>query len=484
MTATLDRPATPRQSTARSGARAGGVLATVATVGTVGVLLGLHRAERPYADGDVLWGVRSGLDILRTGTLPHTDAYSWTAHGTAWTPNSWGWNVVLALAYRTGGTVAIALLGTVLIGLVGVLVGVAARRRGAPTAWSVVVLQLVGSLLGVFLYARPQVVDYVAIAALPLLVTGALDAQGRRWPAWLAALGGVQAVWMNLHTAALLGPCAVLALVAGRAWTAPRTTRRRIVGRGAALTAATGLACLATPYGVTPVLHAKQVRDASAGLIAEWAPAGIGSVEQLLALVTILLGLLAAWLAWRAGRRDTVLLLVLLGAGTALALRFAPMLAIAALPELAAGAGRLPVHPTRARLLAVATPAFLAALCIAGAGSFGDPGAQNTSPTLVARLPHDCRLVNDITVGGAVILHRPDVLVSIDSRNDMYGRAAELRALAVERDPRVGPAFVARHHVTCVLDLSAAPLVRALRTMPGWRVAGTDATRTLLVRTP
>jgi hypothetical protein len=81
-----------------------------------------------------------------------------------------------------------------------------------------------------------------------------------------------------------------------------------------------------------------------------------------------------------------------------------------------------------------------------------------------------------------VILHRPDVAVSIDSRNDMYGRTAELRSLAVLSEPALGLRYVGSHDITCVLVQSQAPLVAALERSGQWRLVGTDEVRCLLIR--
>ena len=453
--------------------------APIVLLAVTGTLLGVRRAEAPYADTDVLWGARSGSDILSGAGLPHTDAYSWTAHGAPWIPNSWAWNVVLGTAYRMAGYAGIALVGIVTLTAIGALLGVAVRRVGASPPWGSLTTQISLGAFALFLYPRAQLVDYAAVVGLPLLITIVLD--GERRASRHAAIGIVagQIVWMNLHSTAVLGPLIVLAVGAGRMLA--RRSRQAAV-RTAVLMAATAMACLATPYGFAPIGHLQQVRAASVGLISEWRPAGLGSPEQILALVSLALAVMAAADCYRRRAYDTLALLVLFGAITAVALRFAPMLVLTAVPPLAAAAGRIPARRSFVNRICALALVVLAAASVFGAAYFADPGAQNTSPTLVEALPRGCRLVNDMTVGGAVILERPDVQVSIDSRNDMYGRQRELTALRVLEDASFGSRYVDAHDVGCVLAPSSAPLVRALTVSRAWRTVGHDATRTLLVR--
>jgi hypothetical protein len=60
---------------------------------------------------------------------------------------------------------------------------------------------------------------------------------------------------------------------------------------------------------------------------------------------------------------------------------------------------------------------------------------------VVADIPPHCRLFNTDTLGGFVILERPDVPVSLDTRNDLYSRQrvfAEEQVLSGEDDVTSG----------------------------------------------
>lgn len=443
-------------------------------------LVALRRAESPYSDGDPLWGARAGLDLLSSGHLPHHDTYSWTAYGQAWVPNSWGWNVVLAVVYRLAGTTGFAILAVVAAMVCAELVRRLARRAGTDPAWTTLTCLAVLALYSTWLYARAQLVDLVAVLGLQLLLPRLFSGDGRTWRRALAIGIGAQVLWMNLHTTAVLAPVAVAG--AGVALTVLSRGQRRVLAvRTLANSTALGLACLATPYGVEPIENVNRVRTASVGLIQEWAPAGFTSWLGIVAVVGACLCAVAAVLAIRGGRYAVAGLVVVIGAAAVSTVRFAPLAALSAIPELAAVLSRVRV---RARLVSalggVAAVLLTGAVLLSAGNGFGRPGTTVASTPLVRAIPDGCRLLNDYRVGGAVMLYRPDVKVSIDGRNDMYGRAREIEALRIQYSASFAARFIAQHSVTCVLVPTSYAIVARLQTR-GWRVAGRDSTRTLLV---
>jgi hypothetical protein len=294
----------------------------------------------------------------------------------------------------------------------------------------------------------------------------------------------LQIVWINLHSTGFLGPVLVAVggvglLVRGR--TEPDLRQRAL--RVAVLGAATGLCCLATPYGTGLVDNVFQVRSASVGLIAEWEHVGFSDSNQILGLVAIAVGALCAYFAWRGRRYDTVAYLLLFGLATASAVRFTPMLFLLAIPEFALLLGKVRVRTSFLLKVVAAGCLVLAVFAAVRLNRFGEIDEEVGSPHLVAEVPQGCRLVNDYTIGGALMLARPDVQVSVDGRNDMYGRSL---LLSVEGMLSNDPGTLVRmnaNHVGCVLTDTHDKLVSVLERSPNWRVVASDKHRTLLVRT-
>lgn len=443
------------------------------------LLQALFRAEVPLGQ-DVLWGARWGIQVLDAGQLPRTDTYSWTAHGKAFIPNSWAWNVILGVDYRLLGVVGFWVLGGLLSLALALTTARMAARIGAPPLATIAIYAPVG-MLGLEAVPRAQTVSNIAILLiLPLLAT-ILFAERRRMIRSFILLCALQIVWMNLHSAALIGPILVLVGGSGLLLSRPTARSRAALARLVAAAAAAALCCLLTPYGFVPITHAAEVRSASTGLVTEWAPAGFGSVAQALALLAVVGGAGLAWRVGRQGRGGAAACIAMLALCTASAVRFLPMLAVFAAPEIAVFVGGLRV---RTRFLRFAVGLMLALLCLLAVLNLRDLRSLSpmVSPRLIERLPSGCRLLNDDLAGDAVVLLRPDVPVSLDGRNDMYGRQI---IVGIENmfENRPGTAeLLNKDRVTCVLGPSSMPLLRTLRRQPQWTVVGSDRIRTLVVR--
>ncbi len=129
-------------------------------------------------------------------------------------------------------------------------------------------------------------------------------------------------------------------------------------------------------------------------------------------------------------RRDAVLVgaLFVTGAAAIVATSMLPVPLLVALPGLASWASGpvvLSYIESRRALLVTGSAVGLAALTVTAGLALthvGQPDPAKYSISLVGAIPEQCRLFNSSPVGGFVILERPDVLVSIDSREeDVYG---------------------------------------------------------------
>ena len=99
----------------------------------------------------------------------------------------------------------------------------------------------------------------------------------------------------------------------------------------------------------------------------------------------------------------------------------------------------------------------------------------------VAALPSGCRLLNDYGFGNWVMFDRPDVPVSDDGRNDLYGTDTTRDRLITDPAAATGlPAWAAANGVTCVLVRPSSPAVGVL-TGSGWVVAARDGNAVALV---
>ena len=429
------------------------------------------------AEPDTFWQIRTGLLTISHRAIPTVDPFSWTVHGKPWTLNSWGFNVLIAGAYRLAGLPGVAWACAGLAMVAGGLVLFLARHLGASPFVAGVLLLLASPLLLLWLSARPQLADYAAVLLLAILMPRIAAGRNRIWP--VMAVGIVSVVWVNLHAGELIGvvmicACAVLLL----AWRDMR---------GSGWCWAAGAVALAgsfvSPYGFGILRQAAQVQSASSGVVMEWQHLDPRNPVQW-AMLTI--GLVALILAAR--QRDPVFVgeLGIAAAGSVMAVRLLPILVLLALPVLAASASRpsllsyIHSHGIVLYSGAAAGMAAVAVLALPSLGHAGRPSPAIYPIKVVSDIPPHCRLFNTYELGSFVILERPDVHVSLDSRNDLYGRQ---RVLAAERmlDGQ-GDVASGLAGAGCVLVPPATGLARWLHAKRGWKLTGWDPAAALYVR--
>jgi hypothetical protein len=290
---------------------------------------------------------------------------------------------------------------------------------GASPFIAAALLLLSSPFLVGWLSARPQLVDYAAVLLLVLLLRRLIA--GRDPLRCVLAVGILSFAWVNLHAGALLGVAIVAAV--GVLTFLNRVTRARAWW----LVAATGVALtgsLLNTRGFELLAQTARVRGASAGIVIEWQhldPANLGQMAMWA------LGLAALVLAVR--RRDVVLVgaLATVAVASVGAIRFLPMTVLLALPVLAASTSVPPVLRyvrTRGHVLYPGAAAVVTALAVMAVPSLTHVGRPDPSiypREVVDRIPPRCRVFNSYLLGGFVMLERPDVSVSIDSRTELYG---------------------------------------------------------------
>ncbi len=431
-------------------------------------------APQVLNDGDTYWHIAAGAWILQHG-VPSADPFSGSVAGAPWVPVEWLSEVLMALAYRSGGWNGIVMLyGSATALTFGLLAHDLQERAAALPA--AILLVLAASCVSGSLLARPHM---LALLALEVWTAGLLAAR-RAGRAPAPALLAVMALWANLHGSFAFG----LALVVPFGIESVMEQRRAARGWGLFLAAAV-LASLLTPYGWRGLaLPLQLMRLQQLGGIGEWQPTSFATLQGIELGLLVVVGV--AW--WRGLRLGGVRLAVLLGL-LHLALQHArhQMLAgvVGALilgePFGAAFgfAGRTATRAAAAR----AAPAWVgagAALLLLTALRLAEPVRRHddaTSPiTALSQVPPDLAgkpVFNAYGFGGYLIFK--GIRPFIDSRADLYGDVGLSRYGAVlAMDGDAFERFADANAIAWTILPPESPLVRVLDRLPGWRRVTAD----------
>jgi hypothetical protein len=196
-----------------------------------------------------LWGhIRFGQAILTLRRLPRHDHYAYSAPGLVWRNHEWLSDVVLATVYDAFGIPGLKGLKFLCTGSTLVLLSAALSETGAALTIQFAVLAVTAIALVPQVQFRPQLFDYVFLAALIALLSHE-SYRRRRAPLWFAV--PMLALWANLHGGFFIG-LAVLGL-----YTLVTTMQNLACGKGFRPTLRLGLisamaavATLCNPWGI------------------------------------------------------------------------------------------------------------------------------------------------------------------------------------------------------------------------------------------
>jgi len=198
-----------------------------------------------------LWGnVRFGLDILRDGSIPHTDAYSFTSDR-VWVNHEWLAEVFIGHAFRIGGTLGLILLKVAAVGSILLLLGLTLRRERiySPIVRDAAVAVTIFLTFDQTRYVRPQLLSLVAFTIVLTCLTCAR--RGRQY--WLLLLPPVFAIWANLHGGFVYGWILIATYLVGSGaellWGEKSGWTPRVRRYGAMLSAAVA-GTLVNPHGL------------------------------------------------------------------------------------------------------------------------------------------------------------------------------------------------------------------------------------------
>ncbi len=432
----------------------------------------------PPGDPDTYWHLASGRWMVDHGALLRTDVFSSTVSGQPYSVGEWLGEIILYLAYLSGGWTGLVILRGLLVAVAAFFLTRVALRGGAPVIVAVPVSCAALLLSEIVWTDRPHL---FTLALFPLLLDLLLTARAGR----LGVLLGVPPlllVWTNLHGGyalglALVGIFTLDALLTRRNWAA------------FAITASTAFAASLVDPGSLGLGAAAAHATAPPRFIVEESPPDVTRPAGFV-FAAFIIGTLALALRGGGTLLDLMLLAPLLWLGMS-AQRQMPYFAFAAVPYIAAALPR--AWPPLETWLARRRPYPRAAVVGFGAGVVAMavvalafvPNAPNERAYPTAALDSvrstSGVLLNEYDWGGYLIWRAPERPVFVDGRlfpflPDVFADWRE----AVELGPRWKD-VLDRYKVAQVLLRPDRALVSALREQ-GWRVVTEDALAVLLER--
>jgi len=169
-------------------------------------LLAGSLSNRPLADADIGWHIRTGDQILATHSLPRTDPFSSTMQGQPWFAWEWLYDIPLGILHQACGLNGVVWLCALLVAAIFALLLSQLLKRGTGLLLAVVLMLLAEAASTIHLYARPHIVSWL----FSLLWWVALDRWERcdhgslpRWIPWFFPASML--LWVNLHGGWLFG---------------------------------------------------------------------------------------------------------------------------------------------------------------------------------------------------------------------------------------------------------------------------------------
>jgi hypothetical protein len=419
--------------------------------------------QKLFRDSDAGWHIRNGEAILATGSLPHTDPYSFTRAGQPWFAWEWLSDAATGLLHRWGGLNAVALF-------------YAAAIAAGVWLW----FRLHWALGGNFL---------VACAMAPLL----LSTCNIHWLARPHVLGWLFLLWAMFPRANLVETGVMTAL-----WANIHPSFFFAVLRGANLgwakflrtAAIVALVPLLNPYGPALYVHVwRYLTDTELlSRIGEFQSfdfhaAGAGQI-----IATVIVGMIGGTLAFTQKRYQHFAIAVIISAMALRSARALPFCALLLLPianaAIAPYCTRFHEYAANLRALdARCSGLWLAPVMLCAAWFLMPPAGFPPDQFPVAAYPHipdGARLFAPDKYGGYLIYRSGGAMkVFFDGRSDLYG-AEFLKQYARMTQVRPGWQEIWNsYHFTHALAPNDYPLVPALEQL-GWRVIYRDGTATLL----
>jgi len=172
-------------------------------------LLAGPLSNRPLADPDIGWHIRTGEQILATHSLPRTDPFSSTMQSQPWFAWEWLYDILLGILHQACGLNGVVWLCALLAAAIFALLLSQLLQRGTGLLLAAVQMLLAEAASTIHLYARPHIVSWLFLLLWWVVLDRWESWDGRehgnlpRWIPWFFPASML--LWVNLHGGWLFG---------------------------------------------------------------------------------------------------------------------------------------------------------------------------------------------------------------------------------------------------------------------------------------
>lgn len=437
------------------------------------------------AEPDILWQAKSGMDLLADGIFVRPDSYSWTASGTEYISNSWLWNVITAVVYETGGFLGIAICTGILTSIIFSLLAYTLRRYSV--SWPAVFFALSALALfsGFWFTGRPQIADYLLLSAVLAGFSKAKLTKRIHHIYAVLALTLTIVLWNNLHLTGMVGSVCFAAIYFLKQVESQSSVRWKTMIapalRSLGALSIFMVSCLLTPYGVAGLVKPLVTASASTGVITEWISPWtfyeyINTISAVAIVVTVsVIAVRFRTIHWL----DTAYVIGLLAVASWQSrwVPFATVLLIVMVGK-SLDSIRRKYHFANSVYVKSAALALVSTLMVAGCATFIPQDRVSNAKygfSLVNSVPAGCKVFNEAAMGGPLVLMRPDIKVSLDGRNDMYGPDEYIEQNSVAHNLVDAAKWLQGNRINCILLHEDSQLNSYLTSSSEWRLTDEDS---------
>lgn len=425
------------------------------------IILGISliRASK-IPEVDVLWAARNGKDILNGGSITNpADEWNFLTLGETWSPNSWLWNTITYLFSSIGeiGFWLLVFLSNIIIYL---LISLFLKNSPIPKNYHPFVLLFSSILLIFFANGRANTADIIISLLYMNLLSASIKFNKKAFVivTLIGALIG-SSLWTNLHLTGVISiPLFALmfwVIESSRKEEAKAFTKIEKRFIFSLIVPISFVGTLISPFGITTYDKIFLVKDESTDLITEWGPIIQPGETLWLHLFIVSIAIVLA-LVFFIKSHFILLPLALLATSfvTIFISRYALFLSIIIILSIYVIFHYETVKKELVNVLSVLLSSLTLIMgMILTIILIINPSSIYPVPVSdFKNIPSDSRVLTTQHAGSELIYYRPDVLVSMDGRNDLIGkgRMIEVYELFREQDAEVLNSWLKKYKVDVV----------------------------------